>query len=81
MVTIDAVKKLFEQSKQEKMVFQPEISVKRSNDTLYISELKATKVNIVALVEVGAGGDKASIPLGMLCPKSLSAIHSRLSRH
>lgn len=71
--------KAFEEKKTDKVVFEPEIKVKRSRDTLYISEMRRTKVNYLAMVEVGVGGDKAPVPLGMLDEKSLKIMHDRLT--
>ena len=61
--------------------FDPEIKVKRETDTLYISEVRKTKVNYLATIEVyksQGSNDKAPIPLGALDNKSLNQIMLRL---
>lgn len=61
--------------------FNPEIKVRRTSDIIYISEVKKTKMNYVAMVEVQAhngASDKAPLPLGTLDDISLKAILLRL---
>lgn len=50
---IDQIAQAFEVNKHrtgDTVKFEPEIKVKRDNDTLYISEIRKTKVNYMALV-------------------------------
>lgn len=75
----DQIKSAFNAKAVEKIVFDPEIKVKRLRDILYISELRKTKTgSILAVVEVGTTNDKAPMPLALLDDKSLLAIHSKL---
>ena len=77
--TKEAIAEAFYALQTEKHVFTPEIKVKRRNDTLYISELRKTKLGILAMVEVGVN-DKAPVPLGMLDERTLGAIKERICK-
>lgn len=81
---IDQIAAAFEKSNKRTgtaIKFVPEIKVKREKDMLYISELRQTKVNFLAVVEVydGTVNDKAPMPLGSLSESALKAIYIRLS--
>ncbi len=82
---IDQITEAFDNStrKQGDVInFKPEIKVRRTDDTLYISQLRKTKVNLVATVEVyhpeTTKSDKAPMPLGMLSDIAHRAILMRL---
>jgi hypothetical protein len=64
-------------------VFAPEIKVRRTNDIIYISEIRQTYFakslpNYHVIVEVGTSTDKAAMPLPMMDNLSLRAIYLRL---
>ena len=75
---IDEIKLLFGKHSTDRLEFKPEIKVRREKDIIYISELVQTKETLRAKVEVGDGGDKASMPIGLLDDKSLRSIWRRL---
>lgn len=62
----------FDSSKKklgDRIIFTPEIKVKRQTDTIYISQVKKTTTNnLLATVEVydGKRSDKAPMPVTML---------------
>lgn len=83
-INIEQIATAFESNKHrsgESVKFNPEIKVKREKDMLYISELRKTKVSMMAVVEVYNSNhtDKAPMPLNMLDNTSLKAIYIRLS--
>jgi len=68
----------------DKITLAPEIKVKRSHDTIYISEVRKTKINtMIATVEVHNGkiGDKAPMPLTALDDVAQKQILIRLKMH
>lgn len=68
----------------ERITFAPEIKVKREHDTIYISEVKKTKINtLIATVEVHNGrvGDKAPLPVINLDEVTQKQILIRLKMH
>lgn len=68
----------------DRITLAPEIKVKRSKDTIYISEVKKTKINtMIATVEVHNGkiSDKAPMPLTVLDDVVQKQILIRLKMH
>jgi hypothetical protein len=66
----------------DKVQFDPEIKVKRETDTLYISEVRKTKFNYMAVVEVfnsSSKNDKAPLPIGSLSDIAQKAIYKRIN--
>ena len=69
-------------SKNNALIFFPEIKVRRKNDILFIYEMHSTKfansgINYHVILEVGTI-EKTKIPLGMLDETSINAIYLRL---
>jgi hypothetical protein len=65
----------------DRIKFQPELKVKRDNDTLYISEIRKTKLgSLLVTVEVYTTrkSDKAPMPVAVLDEKSQKLILSKL---
>jgi len=68
----------------DRIAFAPEIKVKRAHDTIYISEVKKTKINtLIATIEVHNGriGDKAPLPVTSLDDIAQKQILIRLKMH
>jgi hypothetical protein len=66
---------------RELIKFDPEIKVKRENDTLYISEVKKTKMGYMVVIELYRShgkNDKGTILLASLDTISLNAILTRV---
>ena len=67
----------------DKITFKPEIKIKRATDTLYLGELRKTKINtLLATVEVygNKSNDKAPMPVTLLDDTAITQILSRLNK-
>ncbi len=77
IVTIEDIIKSFEShpfNVNKRIVFKPEVKIKREKDTIYISEMKKLKHGYIAFVEVynpKSGTDKAPMTISSLDQRSL----------
>jgi hypothetical protein len=79
---LDKLMQVLNQKVSDTVKFEPEIKIKREADTLYISEVRKTKINFMVVVEVFRNhgkNDKAPIPVGALSEIAMKAIYIRLS--
>ena len=66
----------------DKITFKPEIKIKRDTDTIYLGQLRKTRLNtLLATVEVhnGHSQDKAPMPVSLLDAKAITQILTRLN--